>query len=83
MLESSSVEKLTMSQQCPCGQDGQGYPGTYQEDCDKQIKGYDLSPLFSPSEMASQMLCPVLGFSMQDREGATGGGPAECGASLL
>ncbi|RMC13120.1 hypothetical protein DUI87_10651 [Hirundo rustica rustica] len=85
-LESSSEEKdvgilvenkLSMSQQCPCGQEGQWYPGLHYEEHSQQVKGGDPAPLLSPGDATSEVLCPVLGSSGQERYGAPGVGPAE------
>lgn len=77
VLENSSVEKdlgllvddkLTMSWQHPCGQEGQWYPGMHWEECGQQVKGGDPASLLIPSEATSGVPCPVLGFSVPDKE---------------
>ncbi|RMC04952.1 hypothetical protein DUI87_18130 [Hirundo rustica rustica] len=69
--------KLSMSQQCPCGLAGQWYPEVHWEDHCQQIKGGDPAPPLSPGEVTSGVLCPVLGSSVQGRNGAPGVGPTE------
>ncbi|KAF4803263.1 hypothetical protein TURU_018725 [Turdus rufiventris] len=78
--------ELSMNQQCPGGQEGQWYPGVGSIHGTPGIKksqlihGGDLAPLLSPGEAISGMLCPVLccvQFSIQERHGAPGAGPAE------
>jgi len=75
---------------CPGSQEGQWYSGVRQEECGQQVEGGSPSPLLCPSEAPSGVLCPVLGFSVQERWRATGESPAEAyeddegtGASLL
>ncbi|TRZ14816.1 hypothetical protein HGM15179_012290 [Zosterops borbonicus] len=59
LLESSSAEKdlgvlvgdkLAMSQQCPCGQEGQWDLGVHWEECGQKAEGGDPAPLLSPGE---------------------------------
>ncbi|RMC05426.1 hypothetical protein DUI87_18618 [Hirundo rustica rustica] len=80
LLESSFAEKdlgvlvndkLTMSQQCPCGQESQWYCGVHQEECAQQVKGADPALLLSPGDAASGVVCPVLGSTVQEKHGTT------------
>jgi len=36
----------------------------------QQVKGGDLPPLLCPSEATFRILCPVLGYSVQKRQGS-------------
>lgn len=42
------------------------------EECGQQVKGSDPTPLLSPGEATSGVLCPVLGSSVQEGQGAPG-----------
>ena len=69
-------DKLSMSQQRPYGQEGQGCPGVHWEECGQQVKGDDPVPLLSPGGATSGMLCPVLG-SQHKKQKEIGEGPME------
>jgi len=56
---------------------GQWGPGVHQEECGQQDEGGSPSPLHCPGEASSGVLCPVLGFPLQERWRATGESPAE------
>lgn len=60
-------DKVTMSPQCPYGQEGQWHPGVHREGCDHKVEGDDLSPLLSPSEATSGILCSILHLSRKMR----------------
>ena len=51
---------------CPGGQEGQQHPGLYQKQCGQQDKGSDCPPVLSTGEAAPQILCSVLGPSLQE-----------------
>ena len=81
LLESSSAESPGSpgghqadheSAMCPCGQEGQRYPGLHSEECCQQVKGGDRPSLLSPGETTPGVLCPVLGSPVQEGHGATG-----------
>lgn len=55
----------------PCGWEGQWYPGVHEEEHVQQVKEGDPTPLLSPSEATSEVLCPVWGSSVQERQGPT------------
>ncbi|RMC19341.1 hypothetical protein DUI87_03950 [Hirundo rustica rustica] len=57
--------KLSMSCQCPCGQEGQWCPGVHWEECGQQVEGGDPSPLLSPSE--AQLECCVQFWAPQHK----------------
>ncbi|TRZ23735.1 hypothetical protein HGM15179_003355 [Zosterops borbonicus] len=59
---------MSMSQQGPCGQESQQYPGVSQEDCGQQVKGGDPDPL----GVLSGIACSVLVSAFQETQGATG-----------
>ena len=79
MLERSSVEKDPRGpagQQvdhepavCPCGQEGQSDPGMDWKERGQQDKGGDPRFLLCPGEATSGVLCSVLGFSVQEKQG--------------
>ncbi|TRZ06476.1 hypothetical protein HGM15179_020631, partial [Zosterops borbonicus] len=69
--------KLPMSQQCPCGQEGRWYPGMHWEKHYQQVEGGDPAPLLSPGEASSGVLCPVLGSSVPESHGPPGPGLAK------
>jgi len=48
-------------------QEGQWDPGTHQEECGQQVKGGSPPLLHCPGEAPSGVLCPVLGFPLQER----------------
>ena len=54
---------------CLCGQEDQWYPGVHYKECGQQVKGGDPPALLCPGEATSGVLCPVLGFSVQERQG--------------
>ncbi|KAJ7420693.1 rna-directed dna polymerase from mobile element jockey-like [Willisornis vidua] len=76
-LESSQMERdlgvwidrrLNKSQQSTqMPKKGQWHFGLYQEQCDQQDEGSDPSPVLCVGEAAPQVLCPVLGPSVQER----------------
>ncbi|RMC19323.1 hypothetical protein DUI87_03931 [Hirundo rustica rustica] len=57
--------KLSMSCQCPCGQEGRWCPGVHWEECGQQVEGGDPSPLLSPSE--AQLECCVQFWAPQHK----------------
>ncbi|KAJ7425705.1 rna-directed dna polymerase from mobile element jockey-like [Willisornis vidua] len=70
--------KLSVSQQCAFySQEGHWYPRVHLEECDQQVEGGEPPPLLGSSEATSGVLCPVLGSSTPERQGATGEGPEE------
>ncbi|PKU47392.1 hypothetical protein llap_2294 [Limosa lapponica baueri] len=85
LLKSSSEEKGSSGGQqddhepamCPCGQEGRWHPGVHQEECDQQVEGGYSPPLLCPGEAASGVLCPVLGFPVQEGQATAGEGTAE------
>ncbi|RMC00519.1 hypothetical protein DUI87_23133 [Hirundo rustica rustica] len=99
LLENSSARrdlgaqvdnKLSLSQQCPCGQESQWDPGDHQEEHCQQVQGGDPASLLSPGEGISGVLCAALCSSAQQRHGDSGPGPVEgkedewsAGASLM
>ncbi|TRZ15772.1 hypothetical protein HGM15179_011354 [Zosterops borbonicus] len=64
-----------MSQQCPCGQKGQWYPGVQQEASGQQVEGVHLASLLDLNKATYEILCPVLSPSVKDlkREGPAEG----------
>ncbi|TRZ11644.1 hypothetical protein HGM15179_015465 [Zosterops borbonicus] len=77
LLESSSAEKdlgilvdtkLSMNQQCPCGQEANGTWGALGR-AFQQGKGGDPAPLLSSGEASPGVQCPVLGSSGRNRHG--------------
>jgi len=52
---------------CPGGQEGQWHPGFYQKSCCQQEQGSDHPSVLSTFEAALQVLCSVLGSSLQER----------------
>lgn len=49
-------DQVTMSPQCPYGQEGQWHHGVHKEKCDQKVEQGDLLPLLSPSEAMSGVL---------------------------
>ncbi|GAB0190298.1 hypothetical protein GRJ2_001495100 [Grus japonensis] len=62
---------------CPCGQEGQWYPGVHEEEHGQQVEGGYPPPLLCPGEATSGVLCPVLGSPCPDRQGTTGDSPED------
>ncbi|PKU43654.1 hypothetical protein llap_6043 [Limosa lapponica baueri] len=62
---------------CPCGQEGQRSPGVHQEECGQQVEGGHPPPILCAGEAASGVLCPVLGFPVQEGQGTAGESPVE------
>ncbi|RMC04466.1 hypothetical protein DUI87_18911 [Hirundo rustica rustica] len=62
---------------CPCGQEAQWGPGLHWEECGQQVRGADPPALLGPGEATSGVLCPVLGSSIPERQGAPGECPAK------
>jgi len=52
---------------CQGGQEGQRHPGLNQEWCGQQEQGGDRATAFDTGEAAPQVLCSVLGPSLQER----------------
>ena len=86
LLQRSSVEKdlgvlmdsrLAMSQQCALvAKHTSGILGCIKKSC-QQIKEGDPPPLLCTGEAASGVLCPVLGFSVQQTQGSLRRSPVE------
>ena len=69
--------RVTMSQQCvPVPKKASGILG-YIKESGQQGKGGDPPPLLCPGEATSAVLCPVLGSSVQERQGTSKESPAE------
>lgn len=67
--------KSAMSQQwTPAAQKANSILGDARKSIALQIKEDDPSPLFSPGETTSEVLCPAFDFP-QERHGYTGEGP--------
>ena len=49
--------------------------GLHQKQCCQQEQGSNCPPVLSAGEAASQVLCPVLGPSLQERHGGPGACP--------
>ena len=65
--------QLNMNQQCAQGgQEGQWHPGLHQKQCCQQEQGGNHPPVLSTGEAAPQVLCPVLGPSLQERHRGPG-----------
>jgi len=62
---------------CYCSPEGQPHPGLCQEKCDQQAEGGDSASLLCSREIPPGVLCPVLGPSRQEGDGAVGMGPEE------
>ena len=62
---------------CPCGQEGQWYPGMHLKENGQQLKGDDPPPELCPDEATSRILCPVLGSPVQKRQESPRKSPAE------
>ena len=60
-----SITSLTAV--CPGGQEGQWHPGWYQKQCCQQEQGGDRPSVLGAGEAAPQVLCSVLGPSLQER----------------
>jgi len=43
-------------------------PGVHEEEHGQQVKGGNPPPLFHPGDATSEILCPVLGSSVQERD---------------
>ena len=77
LLESSSAERdlgvlvddqLTMSHQCALvARKANGILGCIKRSAGQQVKGGSPPALLYPSEVASGVLCPVLGSPLQER----------------
>lgn len=67
---------MSMSLQCPRGQEGQWYPGVHQEESGQQVEGGDPDPLLDPNEATSGVLCSILISIVKERQGANREGPA-------
>jgi len=61
--------------ECSCGQEGQWYLEVHYKECGQQVEGGDPPALLCPWEVTSVVLCPDLGFSVQERWGTTGKDP--------
>lgn len=55
----------------PCCREGTWYPGLHQVTYCQQVKGGDPSTSFSASEATHGVLCPLLAFPVQQRDGHT------------
>ncbi|GAB0178098.1 mitochondrial enolase superfamily member 1 [Grus japonensis] len=83
LLGSSTAEKdlgvlvIHEPAMCPCGQEGQWYPGVHSEECGQQVGGGYSPPLLCPGEATTGILCPVLGSPVQERQGTTGDSAVE------
>ena len=62
---------------CSCIWEGQMFPGLHQKRSNQQGEGIDCPFLLCPCEVASGVLCPVLGPSAQEGIGAVGVGLQE------
>ena len=54
--------------ECSCGQEGQWYLEVHYKECGQQVEGGDPPALLCPWEVTSVVLCPDLGFSVQERQ---------------
>jgi len=57
--------------------EGQPCPGLHPQQCVQQGEGGDSASLLHSGETPSEVLCPALEPSAQDRPGAVGAGPEE------
>ncbi|RMC07289.1 hypothetical protein DUI87_16747 [Hirundo rustica rustica] len=60
-------QQLNMIQPCPGGQEGRWHPGLGQPWCGQQEQGSDRPPALGTAEATPQILCSVLGPSLQER----------------
>ena len=64
-----------MPAMCLHNKEGKQHLGLCEQKCCQQVKGGDPSSLLSTGEAIPGVLCPVLGSSVQKRDGHTGQSP--------
>lgn len=57
---------------CPSSHEDQGYSAVYKEECGQHVERASLWPLLFPDEVATGVLCIVLGSPVQEQQGTTG-----------
>lgn len=78
MLRTTQLESILALKDVGEGTKANGFLGFIRQSIVSKLKeAIDFSPILSTGEATAGVLCPVLGFSMQERQGHTGGSPAK------